>query len=347
MGGRELEYVQQAFASNWIAPLGRFVNDFEAALQRYTGVSHAAALNTGTAAIHLALKILGVGPGDYVICQSLTFSASANPIRYLGATPVFVDSERETWNMCPERLEEAIQACIRGGSLLAGGKDASISLKAQKPKAIIPVHLYGMPARMDEITAVANKYEIPVVEDAAESIGSTYKGKQTGSLGTMGILSFNGNKIITTSSGGALLSNNREYISKAKFLATQARAPAPHYQHEEVGYNYRMSNLLAAVGCGQMEVLDERIRQCRANFDFYHDLLGNKPGISLLPEPEGTFSNRWLSTILVDPEESGTSREAIRLALKADCIESRPLWKPMHLQPVFSDYPLGRRRGGG
>ncbi len=345
MGQREQHYVQQAFASNWIAPLGKFVNDFEAALQRYTGVPHAAALSSGTAAIHLALKMLDVGRDDYVICQSLTFSASANPIRYQDAIPVFVDSEEDTWNMCPERLEEAIQACMRGASLPAGGKDASIALKAKKPKAIIPVHLYGMPAKMDEIMAVARKYDIPVVEDAAESIGSTYKGRQTGGFGTMGILSFNGNKIITTSGGGALLSNTREYVSKARFLATQARDNAPHYEHSHIGYNYRMSNILAAIGCGQMEVLDERISQCRANYDFYHDLLQDLPGISLLPEPEDVFSNRWLTTILVDPNEAGgITRETIRLGLKADCIEARPLWKPMHLQPVFRDYP---RAGNG
>ncbi len=340
MGKLEIHYIQQAFDSNWIAPLGPFVDNFEAALQEYTGVRHAAVLSSGTAAIHLALRLLDVGPDDYVICQSLTFSASANPIRYMGATPVFVDSETDTWNMCPGRLEEAIGACMKGGVLQAAGRDTSVALKAQKPKAIIPVHLYGMPARMDEITAVAKKYDIPVVEDAAESIGSTYRGKQTGSLGTMGILSFNGNKIITTSGGGALLSDDEGYISKARYLATQARDPAPHYQHSQVGYNYRMSNLLAAIGCGQLKLLNERIRQRRNNYSFYYRLLENSRGISFQPEPEAAFSNRWLTTILVDPKNSGgITREDIRIALQQEQIEARPLWKPMHLQPVYKGFP--------
>ena len=340
MGKLEKHYVQQAFESNWIAPLGPFVDNFEAALQDYTGVRHAAVLSSGTAAIHLALRLLKVGPDDYVICQSLTFSASANPIRYMGATPVFVDSEPDTWNMCPERLEEAIQACLKGGTLQASGSDKPVALKARKPKAILPVHLYGMPAKMDAINEIAGKYGIAVVEDAAESIGSTYKGKQTGSLGTMGILSFNGNKIITTSGGGALLSDDEGYISKARFLATQARDPAPHYQHSHVGYNYRLSNMLAAIGCGQMKVLDERIRQRRHNYDFYHKLLAHRPGITFLPEPEGSFSNRWLTTILMDPKHNmSICRTKVCNALAQDQIEARPLWKPMHLQPVYKGFP--------
>ncbi len=340
MGKLEKHYVQQAFDSNWIAPLGPFVDNFEAALQNYTGVRHAAVLSSGTAAIHLALRLLDVGPDDYVICQSLTFSASANPIRYLGGTPVFVDSEPGTWNMCPDRLEEAIRACLYGGILRAAGQDTSVSLRAAKPKAIIPVHLYGMPARMDEIMQIAKEYDIPVVEDAAESIGSTFKGQQTGSFGTMGILSFNGNKIITTSGGGALLSDDEGHISKARFLATQARDPAPHYQHSHVGYNYRMSNMLAAIGCGQLKVLDERIRQRRHNYHFYYKLLSHRPGISFLHEPEEAFSNRWLTTILVKSENNGgITREHIRIALEKEQIEARPLWKPMHLQPVYEGFP--------
>ncbi len=340
VGKLEKHYVQQAFESNWIAPLGPFVDNFEAALQEYTGVRHAAVLNSGTAAIHLALRLLDVGPDDYVICQSLTFSASANPIRYMGATPVFVDSEPDTWNMCPERLEEAICACLQGTTLQTAGSDASVSLRAAKPKAIIPVHLYGMPAKMDEIKAIAKNYRIPIIEDAAESIGSTYKEQQTGSLGDMGILSFNGNKIITTSGGGALLSNDEGYISKARFLATQARDPAPYYQHSHVGYNYRMSNMLAAIGCGQLKVLDDRIRQRRHNYNFYYELLAHRPGISFLHEPKEAFSNRWLTTILVNPKNNGgICRDKIRLSLKTDDIESRPLWKPMHLQPVYKGFP--------
>ena len=343
MGDLEPHFVRQAFESNWIAPLGPFVDNFEAALQSYVGVRHAAVLNSGTAAIHLGLKMLGVQPGDYVICQSLTFSASANPIRYLGATPVFVDSEADTWNMCPDALEEAIEACIKGKSLNAAGKDASVSLKAQMPKAIIPVHLYGMPARIDAIMAIAKRHKIPVIEDAAESIGSKYYGRQTGSFGTMGVLSFNGNKIITTSGGGALLSDDEGYISRARFLATQARDPAPHYQHSHVGYNYRMSNVLAAIGCGQMKVLDSRVCQRRRNFNFYSRLLENHSGITFLLEPEGAFSNRWLTTILVDPHKNGgISCDRIRLCLDAENIESRPLWKPMHLQPVYKGFPTAR-----
>ena len=330
MGPNELKYVEQAFATNWIAPLGPHVDGFEKDLQDFTGAKHAAALSSGTAAIHLALVILGVQPGDLVICQSMTFSASANPIAYLGAVPVFIDSEKETWNMCPKALEEAILACESG----------KVSGKKQKPAAIIPVHLYGMPAKMDEIMGIAKKYEIPVVEDAAEALGSTYQGKACGSIGELGILSFNGNKIITTSGGGALLSDTEWMIKKARFLATQARDEAPHYQHSHIGYNYRMSNVLAGIGRGQMEVLPDRVRQRRKNYTFYKKELAGIPGISFLEEPEGYYSNRWLTCVLVDPEQTGgITREHIREHLLKDIIESRPLWKPMHLQPVFAKAP--------
>ena len=337
--------VNEVFDSNWIAPLGAMVCGFEQDLVKYTGAGHAATLSSGTAAIHLALVMLDVQPGDYVICQSLTFSASANPIRYLGATPVFVDSEAETWNMCPEALEEAVVGCVEGRMQKTGaGRDLSgkerDSRKAGRPKAIIPVHLYGMPAKMDEIRAVAEKYDIPIIEDAAEALGSRIRDTMCGNMGDMGILSFNGNKIITTSGGGALLSDDQALMKKARFLATQARDPAPHYEHSEIGYNYRMSNVLAGIGRGQMKSIDERVAQRRFNYTFYHNLLKDVPGISFLPEPEGFFSNRWLTTIQVDPEKSnGITRETIRLALEKENIESRPLWKPMHLQPVFAGYP--------
>ncbi len=325
MGGTEQEFVKQAFDTNWVAPLGPNVDGFEGDLQHYTGSAHAAALSSGTAGIHLALIMLDVQPGDYVICQSLTFSATANPIAYLGAIPVFIDSEPQTWNMSPTALETALK---------------KLTAKGQKPKAILPVHLYGMPAMMPEIMAIAEKYDVPIVEDAAEALGSEINGRRCGTFGKLSILSFNGNKIITTSGGGALLSDDEAMIQKARFLATQARDPAPHYQHSHIGYNYRMSNVLAGIGRGQMQVLPERISQRRANFDFYNQLLENVQGIRFLPEPQGFFSNRWLTTILVDPNKTGgTTREDIRLALEAQNIESRPLWKPMHLQPVFQHYP--------
>lgn len=326
MGTKEQFYVNEAFATNWIAPLGPHVNGFEQDLASYTGAKHVAALSAGTAALHLALIMLGVQAGDEVICQSMTFSASANPIAYLGATPVFVDSEKETWNMCPILLEEAIVDRIKNG---------------KTPKAIIPVHLYGMPAKMVEINAVAKKYEIPVIEDAAEALGSTLNGKPMGTFGLMGILSFNGNKIITTSGGGALVSDVETYITKSRFLATQARDEAPHYQHSEIGYNYRMSNVCAAIGRGQMEVLDERVAKRRANFERYKQELAEFDGISFLEEPAGYSSNRWLSTILVESNlTGGITREKIAENLAADNIESRPLWKPMHLQPVFANSPF-------
>lgn len=325
MGGSERKYVNEAFDTNWIAPLGPHVNGFEHDLATYTNTKFAAALSSGTAAIHLALVMLDVRPGDEVICQSMTFSASANPIVYLGAVPVFVDSEEATWNMCPDALEKAIKDRIS---------------KGKRPKAIIPVHLYGMPAQMHKIIAISNKYEIPVIEDAAEALGSSINGKAAGTFGLMGILSFNGNKIITTSGGGALISENEYYIKQSRFLATQARDHAPHYQHTEIGYNYRMSNVCAAIGRGQMEVLDEHIQLRRNNFEIYRNAFSTIEGISLLDEPKGSFSNRWLSTILVDPlKTNGITREDIRIALEKDNVESRPLWKPMHLQPVFEGAP--------
>lgn len=326
MGGNEQLYVQQAFDTNWIAPLGPHVDGFEKDLSAFTGAGHVAALSSGTSAIHLALIMLGVQAGDEVICQSFTFSASANPIVYQGATPVFVDSEKETWNMSPEHLLAAITDRIS---------------KGKKPKAIIPVHLYGMPGRMEEIMEIANRFEIPVIEDAAEALGSTINGKACGTFGEIGILSFNGNKIITTSGGGALISDKETYVSKARFLATQARDAAPHYQHSSIGYNYRMSNVCAAIGRGQLEVLPQRVAQRRANYDYYTEALKNISGIAFTDEPQGSFSNRWLTAITVDPAlTGGKTREDIRLALDAENIESRPLWKPMHLQPIFKDYPF-------
>lgn len=325
LSGRELPYVQQAFDTNWIAPLGPNVDGFERELCAYVGSGHAAALSSGTAAIHLALIMLAVSSGDVVLCQSFTFAASANPIVYQGATPAFIDSETDTWNLCPEALEKALKYYTRLG---------------KKPKAVIGVHLYGMPARLREILALCEAYDVPFVEDAAEALGSTYFGQKAGSFGAMSVLSFNGNKIITTSGGGALLSNNENFIKKAKFLATQARDDAPHYQHSEIGYNYRMSNVSAGIGRGQLEVIDERVAQRRANFDFYKKELGNLPSLTFQPEPEGHFSNRWLTCLTIDPRRSGgITREAIRLALAQKNIESRPLWKPMHLQPVFADAP--------
>jgi dTDP-4-amino-4,6-dideoxygalactose transaminase len=324
MGGSEQIYIKEAFDTNWVAPLGSNVTGFENDLKNYIGSnSHLVALSSGTAAIHLALIILGVTQGDEVLCQSMTFSASANPIAYLGATPVFIDSEPDTWNMSPHYLELAII------DRLAHGK---------KPKAIIPVHLYGMPAKMQEILSIGEKYKIPVLEDAAEALGSHINDQYCGTFGEMACLSFNGNKIITTSSGGALVAKEKSKIDKAVFLATQARDPAPHYQHSEIGYNYRMSNICAGIGRGQMEVLDSHVQNRRNNFEYYKNALKGYPGISFLEEPSGFFSNRWLSCIIVDPN-IGISRETIRHALDAENIESRPLWKPMHLQPVFSQCP--------
>lgn len=324
MGELELEYVKEAFATNWIAPLGPHVDGFEKDLEAFLqNGSHVAALSSGTAAIHLALVVLGVRAGDEVICQSMTFSASANPIAYQGATPVFVDSEDSTWNMSPQFLEIAIADRIKVG---------------KKPKAIIVVHLYGMPARMDEIQKIADFYDIPIIEDAAEALGSSYKGKPLGTFGDIGILSFNGNKIITTSGGGAMVSANQDYIKKARYLATQALDPAPHYQHSQIGYNYRMSNVCAGIGRGQMKVLPERVNQRRSNFLFYKEAFSEIKEITVSEEP-GTdyFSNHWLTAIQLDGDS--LTREEVRLGLTADNIDCRPLWKPMHLQPVFSQAP--------
>jgi len=327
IGNSELEFVNDAFITNWIAPLGPHVSAFEKGLQKITNAKHAAALSSGTSAIHLALILLGVKHGDLIYCQSFTFSASANPIIYQGAHPVFIDSEKDTWNMDPALLRTALEDAKHKGKL---------------PKAIIPVHLYGMPAKMVEILSIANEYGVAVIEDAAEALGSKLETKPCGSFGEFGILSFNGNKIITTSSGGALLSENAEMIEKARFLATQARDAAPHYQHSHIGYNYRMSNVLAGIGRGQLEVLNDRINARRANFKKYVNYFSkwNSNGFSIQfqEEPAGYYSNRWLTCILIDPIlNNGLTREVIRLTLEKENIESRPLWKPMHQQPIFKE----------
>ena len=321
MGDVEQLYVKEAFDTNWIAPLGPNVSGFENDISGYLKNDvNVAALSSGTGAIHLGLQLLGVGRGDEVLCQSFTFSASANPILYLGATPIFVDSEKETWNISPDLLEAALKNRLREG---------------KKPKAIVAVHLYGMPYKIKAIHDIANKYDIPVLEDSAEALGSTYHGRKCGTFGDIAILSFNGNKIITTSGGGALVSKNKEYTDKAVYLATQARDNAVHYQHSEVGYNYRMSNVLAGIGRGQMEVLEERVSARRFNHDFYYTNLNSIPEIAFLDEPKGYTSNRWLTCILTSSFEI---REQIRLALLNENIEARPLWKPMHLQPVFENH---------
>ena len=325
IGKNELRYVNEAFETNWIAPLGPSISAFEKELAGITNTRSAAAISSGTSAIHLALILLGVKSGDHVFCQSMTFCATANPIVYQGAIPVFIDSERDTWNMDPNLLRTAL---VESRS------------KNKLPKAIIPVHLYGMPAKMSEILAVAKEFNVPVIEDAAEALGSEIKNKPCGGFGDFGILSFNGNKIITTSGGGALLSNDPEIIEKAKFLASQSRDPAPHYQHSHIGYNYRMSNVLAGIGRGQLEVLPERVSSRRANFQRYVDYFSvlNQNGfdVQFQEEPNGYYSNRWLSCILLNPaQNNGLTREVVRLALEEDNIESRPLWKPMHQQPVF------------
>ncbi|HSI76787.1 MAG TPA: DegT/DnrJ/EryC1/StrS family aminotransferase [Lunatimonas sp.] len=340
MGGAEECYVKEAFDTNWVAPLGPNVNGFEDDIVRFTDCGHAAALTSGTGAIHLALSLLGVGAGDFVLCQSFTFSASANPIRYLGAIPVFIDSEEDTWNMCPIAMEQAILSC-QNGVVSRTFPSLELPISGSLPKAIIVVDLYGMPAKHFEICEIAAKYGIPVVEDAAEALGSSLNGKHCGTFGDIGIYSFNGNKIITTSGGGALVSSQENFVNKARYLSTQAREDAPHYEHSEIGYNYRLSNICAGIGRGQMEVLPERVRQRRSNYDRYRSDLANIPGIIFLQEPEGYFSNRWLTTILIDPILSGgISREDVRLSLAEGNIESRPLWKPMHLQPVFKQFPF-------
>lgn len=326
LGSEEIEYIKRAFADNWVAPLGPNVDGFEGDICAFAGSKHCAALSSGTAAIHLALIMLGVDQGDEVIASSFTFSATINPIVYQRAKPILIDSEPDTWNMSPEFLEQAIKERIKNG---------------KKPKAIIPVHLYGMPAKIEEINSIAKSFEIPIIEDAAEALGSSYKGKNLGTFGDIGIFSFNGNKIITTSGGGALVSEHANYIEKARFLATQARDKAPHYEHSTIGYNYRMSNISAGIGRGQMKVLPQWVNKRREIFELYKMELRNIDGISFLDEPSSEFySNRWLTTILINPKiTSGISREDLRMAFEKENIESRPLWKPMHLQPVFQKLP--------
>lgn len=324
MGDKEFEFVKEAFESNWIAPVGPHVDMFEKEFCEITGARFAAAVSSGSAAIHLALILLNIQPGDEVMCSTLTFAATANPIAYQGATPVFIDSEPSTWNMDCNCLEDAIRDRIR---------------KGKRPRAVIIVHLYGQSADIDPILNLCNQYDIPLIEDAAESLGASYKGRHTGTFGKFGIFSFNGNKIITCSSGGMLVSDDEGLIRKAKFLATQARDPAPHYQHSHIGYNYRLSNVLAGIGRGQLRVLTGRVQARRANFDYYKEELGGLPGIQFMPEAVFGESNRWLTCLTIDPSGCGSTREDMRLALESENIESRPVWKPLHLQPVFHEYP--------
>jgi len=325
MGGDEQKYVQKAFDTNWIAPVGENIQLFEEALCQYTGARYALALNSGTAAIHLALILLGVGYGDEVIVPTFTFSATINPVIYQGAVPIFVDSERESWNICAKEMACAIESRLSLG---------------HHPKAIIIVHSYGQSAHLPDLMALADQYHIPVIEDAAEALGATFQGRKLGTFGKLGILSFNGNKIITTSGGGALLCDDQILLERARYLSTQSRDPAPHFQHSEVGYNYALSNVLAGIGLGQMEVLQERVRQRRAVFAFYQQAFSDIEAISFAPELEFSEGNRWLSCILVNEKTSGgITRETLRLALERELIEARPLWKPMHRQPVFQQFP--------
>ena len=322
ISGNEKKYVDEAFEQNWIAPAGPHLDQFEDKISKFSNGYEVGVLSSGTAAIHLSLILLGIKKNDVVLCSSFTFSASVNPVIYQGATPVFIDSEPETWNMDPILLEDAITDYIKIG---------------KRPKAIILVHLYGYPAKLDQILEISNKYNIPIIEDAAEAIGSKYKGQPLGTFGKIGVFSFNGNKIITTSSGGAIISKNKQFIKKAKFLATQARDNSPHYEHSEIGYNYRMSNVSAAIGIGQIEVLESRVEKRRFIYNYYKENLSSIPFISFVADLDGYYSNRWLTTILVS-EKSVINREDIRLKLLEHNIESRPLWKPMHIQPVFSSY---------
>lgn len=328
LGNDELELVKEAFASNWIAPLGPHVDAFEREVAALTGVGHAAALSSGTAAIHLALHLIGIEAGDEVLCSTFTFCASANPIIYQGGAPVFIDSNRETWNLDPDLLREELEECAARGQL---------------PKAVIAVDLYGQCADYDAIEAVCNQYEVPLIADAAEALGATYKNKKAGSFGKCGIFSFNGNKIITTSGGGMLVSSDAALIERARWLASQARDAAPHFQHSQIGFNYRMSNVLAAIGRGQLRVLAERIAARKANFEFYRESLEKLPGIEFMPQAAYGNSNFWLSCLTIRPAEFGATREEVRLALERENIEARPLWKPLHLQPVFA---ACRTRGG-
>jgi pyridoxal phosphate-dependent aminotransferase EpsN len=322
MTGNEQKYINEAFEANWIAPVGPNVNDFEERIACYTGAEGAAALSSGTAAIHLSLNLLGIGKGDRVFCSSLTFVASANPILYAGAEPVFIDSEDETWNMSPEALKKAFLAAKRDGKL---------------PKAVIVVNLYGQSAKMDELLEICNEYGVPIIEDAAESLGSEYKGKKSGTIGKFGVYSFNGNKIITTSGGGMLVSNDTELLAKARYLASQAKEPAPYYQHSEVGYNYRLSNILAGIGKAQLEVIDERVAARRTIFERYAEELADRSAIGFQPELEETYSNRWLSVITIDPEQSILTPHEIMTELEKLNIETRRVWKPLHLQDLFKD----------
>jgi pyridoxal phosphate-dependent aminotransferase EpsN len=320
MSGNEKKYINEAFITNWIAPLGPNVDAFEKEIASYVGVNEAAAVSSGTAAIHLALSLLGVGKNDTVFCSSLTFIASANPILYLGAEPVFIDSEPETWNMSPVALERAFKQA---------------ELENRLPKAVIVVNLYGQSAKMDQLISICEHYSVPVIEDAAESLGSSYKGRESGSFGTFGIFSFNGNKIITTSGGGMLVSNDEVAIQKARFLATQARDPAPHYQHSHIGFNYRMSNILAGIGRAQLEVLEERVKARRLIFNRYYEALSDISGIHFMPELENTYSNRWLTALIIDKNQTGVSVSELLESLGHENIEARPVWKPLHMQPLF------------
>lgn len=322
MGELELKFVQEAFDTNWIAPVGPHVDKFEQEFCQVVGASHAAAVSSGTAALHLALRLIGIGPGDEVLCSSLTFIATASPITYLGAKPVFIDSDRATWNMNPDLLRDTLDRRAKMGKL---------------PKAVVVVHLYGQSSDIDPILEACNTYDIPLIEDAAESLGATYKDRSPGTFGKIGIFSFNGNKIITTSGGGMLVSEDASLVEKARFLATQARDPAPHYQHSEVGYNYRLSNVLAGIGRGQLRVLEDRVQARRQNFETYKQALGNLPGLEFMPEAAFGRATRWLTCLSIDPAAFGADRERIRLALADQKIEARPVWKPLHLQPVFAD----------
>jgi len=322
MGSLEQEFVKEAFDTNWIAPVGPHVDAFEQEFCEVVGAKHAAAVSSGTAALHLALQLIGVGSGDEVFCSTLTFIATASPITYLGAKPVFIDSDRTSWNLNPDLFREALDQRAKIGKL---------------PKAVVIVHLYGQSCDLDPILEACNAYEIPLIEDAAESLGASYKNRSPGSFGKIGIFSFNGNKIITTSGGGMLVSDDQKLVEKARFLATQARDHAPHYQHSEIGYNYRLSNVLAGIGRGQLRVLEERVEARRHNFEVYQQALGNLPGIEFMPEAAFGKSTRWLTCLTIDPAAFGADREQVRLALAQEKIEARPVWKPLHLQPVFAD----------
>ena len=322
IGAQELEFVKEAFETNWVAPVGPNIDAFEQEFSQVVGSKYSAALSSGTAALHLALKLVGVEPGDEVFCSTFTFIASASPITYLGAKPVFIDSDRLSWNMDPNLLADALAKRDQLGKL---------------PKAVLLVHLYGQSADLEPILNICDRYSIPLIEDAAEALGATYKNTSPGTWGRAGIFSFNGNKIITTSGGGMLVADDRDLIDKAKFLATQARDPQPHYEHTEIGFNYRLSNISAGIGRGQLLVLNERVAARRKNFATYHEALGDLPGIQFMPEPEYGMSTRWLSCLTFDPQIAGIDREQVRLKLLAKQIETRPVWKPMHLQPVFAD----------